>query len=134
MWQCLAITDTKQWTKMTISLNNYIDIAKQEQDCDSYTHLAERIGISRGGLSHIRNGGTVSEDTLTKIGLLAGVKPELVHASYYLARPVSRETKKMWVRLVSQAWSVLGAACFPKSPTTESMTTIGSSPHKPSEK
>lgn len=88
---------------MAISLCNYIDMAKEKQECDSYNHLAERMGISRGGLSHIRNGGTVSEDTLTKIAVLAGIKPELVHASYYLARPVSRETKKMWVRLASQA-------------------------------
>ena len=88
---------------MTINLNDYIDMAKQNQDCDSYTHLSARMGISRGGLSHIRNGGTVSEDTLTKIALLADVKPELVHAAYYLSRPVSRETKKMWVRLASQA-------------------------------
>ena len=70
---------------MAISLNAYIDMAKNEQECDSYNHLAERMGISRGGLSHIRNGGTVSQDTLTKIALL------------------SRETKKMWVRLASQA-------------------------------
>lgn len=88
---------------MAINLNGYIDLAKEKQGCSSYNLLAEKIGISRGGLSHIRNGGTVSEPTLTKIGLLAEVRPELVHASYYLCRPIDRDTKKMWVRVASLA-------------------------------
>ena len=88
---------------MSLNVNEYIDVAMEEQACDSYNQLAEHIGISKGGLSHIRNGGTVSSDTLTKIAVLAGVKPELVHAAYFLARPLSRDTKKMWIRVASCA-------------------------------
>lgn len=112
------------------TVNDYLDIAKKRTGSKSYNQLAGCIGITSSAISQIRNGGTISPDTLTKIGKLSGVKPEEVHAVYNLSRPMSSETKSMWKRLAPYAASVLLITGFSTTSPTLEASSVPSDIHQ----
>lgn len=95
-------------------MKKYVDLAKKRQNV-SQNGLAKMLGITGGGLSHIVNGGTASDETIVKLARLAGVKPEIILADRKLDEPLMPEVKAMWERIRGQAavWLIVSVSALP---------------------
>ena len=104
-------------------MKKFVEIAKERHKV-SQNGLAKMLSITGGGLSHIANGGSTSQETLVKLARLCGEKPEKLLAEYELSKEHSPEVKTMWERIAGKATAAVTTLGIPLLPLFEYGATV----------
>lgn len=95
-------------------LDKYLDAAKSRNEIRSDSKLADAIGVSRGAVSHWRQGKPIDHDQLAKLARLCGMRADELIAEYELTRTHVPEVRQMWERIAGHAaiWMIVATAAI----------------------
>lgn len=94
-----------------MDISGLIDKAMDESGCKSHSELAKKIGVSKSGLSQVRQGyGSLNDDMLITLADIAKVDRLTAVAIYRSGKAKSERARKFWEEIGSVAASLFLAS------------------------